>query len=358
MNLLIIIVVILLVCAIAIMIASLQVYKKQLDNRKIQDADIENKDIYEKIFNQTPFYYFLIDADINVVLTNYFILNPNAPHSSSSILGNVLGCKNGCDAGLCGTSSFCKSCLIRASLKRAFINKKNFMDLEANMTIYDKRKEPMDIDVSVSGTLFNYKDEEMQLVCIRDITLYKSVQRRLLSLEYKGNFLKRRENIIQRLTNATTEDVLKGEILKLFKYNGDLEERMRSILNAIDIDSNTLLPSIEVLCNDDEQYSKLEEHLNHKYRLIRGKTIEDDILIFLNTDIAAIIITPDIDFQEASRFVDAIRNTTQDVPVIRLLNIGDSIAGNYTKLLYNPVKAKDWDDLLKNLQIEKEMNIK
>lgn len=339
------------------LILFLSVRKMKLRIVNEGDESIEGGDIYKTIFQKTPFSYFLIDSNVCVQLTNYYVQNPKARVTAINILGNVLSCKNACDAGRCGESELCKHCMIRASITRAFSRKNDFKDVEASMTLYDKQGMPFDIDVSVSGTFFKQKEDQKMLICVRDITLYKSVQRRLLSLEYQGNFMKRKAGIVQRLTQASNEIELRGELLKILNYRGNLQEEMKNLRDAIDISSYSLLPSIEVVCNDDAVYDTISRYLNNRYQLYRGKALEDNIVIFLNNRIDAIIVTADVDFKEASLFVSAIKSTKQEIPVLRLLNVGDSMAGEYTKIIYNPLAPTVLDDVLKNLQIASEIEI-
>lgn len=335
------------------------VSKRKMKLKTVSDGENagEGADIYKTIFQETPFFYFLINSDVRVQLTNYFIQNPKARVPAINILGNVLSCKNACDAGKCGEGELCKHCMIRASITRAFSQKDNFKDVEASMTLYDKQGIPYDIDVSVSGSFFKQDDNQKMLICVRDITLYKSVQRRLLILEYQGNFMKRKAGIVQRLARASNEMELRDELLNILEYKGNLKEEMKSLRDAIDISSYSLLPSIEIVCHDDGVYDTISCYLNNRYQLYRGKTLEENIVIFLNHRIDAIIITADVDFNEASLFVAAIKSTKQDIPILRLLNAGESMAGEFTKIIYNPLTPSALDDELKDLQIANEMEI-
>lgn len=322
------------------------------------DANINKFDIYRTIFDNSPFYYFLINSKVEVLLTNYYTLNPKAPDSAVKVLGNVLSCKNACDSGHCGTSPNCKFCMIRANLVNAFQTGRNFKNVETSLNIYENDGSLNKIDVNVTGTMLNINNKKLQLVSVNDITIYKSSQRRLLSMEYQRNFIKRRAAIVQRLANASNEEELKYELKKIFHFKSNLKEEMEKLINITEVDSHTLLQNVEIACSDDDKYKVLKDYLRNKCQTFQAKTIEEQITLYLNKHIDTVIITSDIDFNDANNFVSAIRCTNDNIPILRILNVGDNIAGEYTKILFNPITPIQLNEELKNLSIKREIDIK
>jgi hypothetical protein len=95
---------------------------------------------------------FLISEDFRVKATNYHKITSRAddqPH----VLGNVLHCKNGCDAGCCGTGLKCKSCPLRLVITNSFRHQRNVEGMEATMELYDEEYKKEKVDVKVDGEL-------------------------------------------------------------------------------------------------------------------------------------------------------------------------------------------------------------
>ena len=63
--------------------------------------------INDCIFRNVAAYLLLIDPDFNVLQTNYRSTTGTAPKAAPPKVGNQLRCKNGEDAGICGTHELC-----------------------------------------------------------------------------------------------------------------------------------------------------------------------------------------------------------------------------------------------------------
>ena len=63
--------------------------------------------INDCIFRNVAAYLLLIDPDFNVLQTNYRSATGTAPKAVPPKVGNLLRCRNGEDAGVCGTHELC-----------------------------------------------------------------------------------------------------------------------------------------------------------------------------------------------------------------------------------------------------------
>lgn len=113
----------------------------------------ENERISAELLCNVAAYILLIDSDFNVLKTNYYALTGSHPDDNTPKVGNLLRCKNGEDAGECGTHALCATCPVRAAIEQTFLSKQNFSGLETPMTLYTSadRTESVDCLVSVAG---------------------------------------------------------------------------------------------------------------------------------------------------------------------------------------------------------------
>ena len=72
--------------------------------------------INDHIFRNVAAYLLLVDPDFNVLRTNYYSATGAAPKAVPPKVGNLLRCKNGEDAGVCGTHELCADCPVRAAI--------------------------------------------------------------------------------------------------------------------------------------------------------------------------------------------------------------------------------------------------
>lgn len=107
----------------------------------------------EDIRRKSDDYVFLINPELKVQDSNYHALRPQMSDDGPHYLGNVLHCKNGCDSGLCGSSSLCTSCPVRYVIKNSFRDRRDFSNVEATMELYDEKHDVQSVDVTVSGEL-------------------------------------------------------------------------------------------------------------------------------------------------------------------------------------------------------------
>lgn len=140
-----------------------------------------NKDFSDAILRNIDAYIVLANRNFLVEKTNYYSLNSEKDDCVLHRVGELLRCKNALDSGACGTHENCKSCPVRASIKRCFREKNSFSRLEAPMRLYlsDDTDNYVDCVVSVSGAYMVQNRDEKVLLTVRDITRLKKVQEEL-----------------------------------------------------------------------------------------------------------------------------------------------------------------------------------
>ena len=140
-----------------------------------------NKDFSDAILRNIDAYIVLANRNFLVEKTNYYSLNREKDDCVLHRVGELLRCKNALDSGACGTHENCKSCPVRASIERCFLEKNSFSPLEAPMRLYlsDDTGDYVDCVVSVSGAYMVQNRDEKVLLTVRDITRLKKVQEEL-----------------------------------------------------------------------------------------------------------------------------------------------------------------------------------
>lgn len=140
-----------------------------------------NKDFSDAILRNIDAYIVLANRNFLVEKTNYYSLNSEKDDCVLHRVGELLRCKNALDSGACGTHENCKSCPVRASIERCFLEKNSFSRLEAPMRLYlsDDTDNYVDCVVSVSGAYMVQNRDEKVLLTVRDITRLKKVQEEL-----------------------------------------------------------------------------------------------------------------------------------------------------------------------------------
>ena len=135
--------------------------------------------INDCIFRNVAAYLLLIDPDFNVLQTNYRSATGTAPQAVPPKVGNLLRCRNGEDAGVCGTHELCADCPVRAAITGVFRTKKGFSGLEVPMVLYtsDDRTATVDCDVSVAGNFLTVAGQPRVVLTVSDISAQKRTQR-------------------------------------------------------------------------------------------------------------------------------------------------------------------------------------
>lgn len=233
-------------------------------------------DITELIFRHIDVYVLLVDRDFNVRRTNYYDLTGTTEAARAPKVGNLLHCKNGTDAGECGTHELCESCPVRAAIGQAFGSKRNFSGLEAPLTLYtsEDRSQKVDCEVSVTGIYLRIEEEPYLLLTIHDITADKRIRRELTearmraeeSDRMKSFFLANTSHELRTPLNAIVgfSDLLIAEdsaeirqqYARIIHTNNDLLlQLVNDILDLSKIEAGTL----EYRYSDEELNAVMEE---------------------------------------------------------------------------------------------------
>lgn len=138
-----------------------------------------NCQLADYIFRNVDAYVILIDKNFNVLKTNYYIQTNQRERVASIKVGDLLRCRNGADAGECGTHEQCSSCLLRRAIAEAFRDKKDFHKLTTSLSIYttDNRQLVAKCDVSVTGSYIHQHNQI--LLTVHDISDIRQIQREL-----------------------------------------------------------------------------------------------------------------------------------------------------------------------------------
>lgn len=138
--------------------------------------------IAEYVFRNVDAYVLLIDKDFNVLKTNYYIQTNKPKETTLPKIGNLLRCRNGMDAGQCGTHELCASCPLRQVITEGFRDQRDFHRLHTSLKVYAPGNQQVtsQCDVSVTGSYINLpKGQEQMLLTIHDITDIQRIQREL-----------------------------------------------------------------------------------------------------------------------------------------------------------------------------------
>lgn len=251
-----------------------------------------SRSVGEVVLRNIDAYVLLIDSDFNVRWTNYYLLNDRKPGRKRLKVGNLLRCKNGEDAGCCGTHEMCADCPVRKAIGGAFRDRRNFSGLEAPMTLYtaDDPTATVDCEVRVTGNLVYPEGQERLLLTVSDITGHKRIERELTEARIRAEESDRMKSLFLANTSHELRTPLnailgfsellaadpppeeKADYVRIIRTNSEmLLQLVRDILDLSKIEAGTL----EYVYGEEELNTVCEE-LKGIYRLKRpaGSTVE------------------------------------------------------------------------------------
>ncbi len=169
--------IILLVILISIVLLIYSIFqcqqKKELACRlsKENEALEKAEKLTDALFRTAHAYIVLIDADFVVLKTNYYTLTDTIAALDKKRLGDLLHCSNAmCSPGGCGTSEMCQLCPIRQAIQRTLDTHTDFRHLRTSLDILDGEKDPVRLEVSISGSYFPIDGNPGAVLTIYDIT--------------------------------------------------------------------------------------------------------------------------------------------------------------------------------------------
>ena len=215
------------------------------------------KEFSDTILYNVDAYIILVDRNFLVEKTNYYNLNNTSEGQVLRKVGELLRCKNGLDAGACGSHENCKVCPVRNSIEKCFREKGHFSPLETPMRLYmsEKMDNYVDCIVCVSGTYLQLDQDDKVLLTVRDVTRQKKILDELeearrnaeLAGEQKTAFL---ANMSHEICTPLNAIVGFSEIIAVTEN----EEEKLQYLEIIQKNSNLLLQ----LINDILDLSRIE----------------------------------------------------------------------------------------------------
>src|SRR5574344_1617020 len=306
-------------------------------------------------------YAFLVNENVGVEQTNYYALNPDAKHDQPLILGNVLRCKNGCDAGLCGTSPFCSRCTIRQHISKAFQTGTSFSNVESHMQLYT----PNHNVVEQAKTLENLYLEEKEKSLLDVKRLRGHLVRIVSNISSPFNTL---NGYVNMFKTAKTEDERQNSAQFIGTQSSFIKKWFDEFFNADVIkDINDMSPnnsfsgiqgmslSVVALVTDDKRLpGVVSDYTHNKYCITVFKKVE--MIIRSSSTIAAVIL--DISFERNGLAVAELRLSYPQIPIIIIADIENCsealIKDNY---VYYIRKSFTQQELLRSLDVVKVSSI-
>ena len=214
--------------------------------------------INDCIFRNVAAYLLLIDPDFNVLQTNYRSATGTAPKAVPPKVGNLLRCRNGEDAGVCGTHELCADCPVRAAITGVFRTKKGFSGLEVPMVLYtsDDRTATVDCDVSVAGNFLTVAGQPRVVLTVSDISAQKRTQRELEKARVRAEESDRMKSLFLANMSHEIRTPLNAIVgFSSLMQNEQLSQEERAEYCAIVVNNSEMLLT---LLNDILDISSLE----------------------------------------------------------------------------------------------------
>ena len=138
----------------------------------MQNSLFANSDFILKVFDSLPTPLFIVDEDVRVHHFNPAAVSTFGPDFKDIYLqrgGEVLHCLHSTEnPDGCGHSEFCKSCVIRNSVRSAFQLEKVYREkTRMDIVTGENRTE---VDLLITASLFVYGKEPYVVLVLEDIT--------------------------------------------------------------------------------------------------------------------------------------------------------------------------------------------
>ena len=242
--------------------------------RHIRVSNSVNNDIFRSMAS----YVMLADPDFNVLKTNYYNMTGTTPKAVPPKVGNLLHCKNGEDAGTCGTHDLCADCPVRSAIAGAFRAKAGFSGIEAPMILYtsDDRTQSIECDVLISGNYIRLGGggKPHMVLTVNDITAQKNTQRQLEKARLRAEEADRMKTLFLANTSHELRTPLNAIVgfSELLASDPSAEER-QEYLRIIRTNNELLLQ----LVSDILDLSKIEAgELEYEYSDVELNTIMEE----------------------------------------------------------------------------------
>jgi hypothetical protein len=138
----------------------------------MQDKLFVDSDFILKVFDSLPSPLLIVDADVRVHHFNAAAVSAFGRELENIYLqrgGEVLHCLHTADDPKgCGHSEYCKSCVIRNSVRSAFQSEKVYRE-RSKMDVFHGGK-TIEVDLLITASPFVYKEESYVALVLEDIT--------------------------------------------------------------------------------------------------------------------------------------------------------------------------------------------
>ena len=337
------------------------------------------------MFDNMQSYVFLIDSGVNVKHTNYYQLNPDAPKDQPLIFGNVLRCKNGCDAGLCGKSPYCAQCTIREHITNALRMRIDFKNLETHMHIYTTSHNVVETDVVVDGKYVEMNDGSYMVIDVKDITSTKTLQRlyheeKLKSQRDNKRYLSLISKIIDNISspfntlsgyinmffNAKTSEELENSVKfigtqSIFIKNWIEDFVSHDIMGQIKPDSinsntkfksndvQTILPKLLVATTNEELFNKIKDYTTNKFS-VEMKQSDIDLAVDAVALFNVFAVIVDLPKDRTYNLINTLHRIKPKLPILILTDMITEKKNNGTYTIYIDNKFNQ-TDLINSLNV-------
>lgn|SRR5574344_682333 len=342
------------------------------------------------IFNNLHSYAFLINDSVGVEQTNYYALNPDAKNDQPLILGNVLRCKNGCDAGCCGTSPNCAACTIRSHIIKALQTKTGFANVETHMQLYTPNHNVVEADVNVGGTYVEIQNRPHLVIDVKDITPMKTLQRMYLeekqklqveTSHYRAVIIKMIKDIsapvntiinyFKLFSSAKTEQEREGfakfidnqgrsfktRFEKFFSEDmniksDEVDSLNLKVLKDLDITINNVLPIIYFGTSNDIYFAKIKDYLKNIFNVVQVYDVYKLVANASGNIKVNAVIIEDAFNESLDNVVSAIEGVNNNLPIIVLAKSKENI-GKHGKNVFCFDKNINQTDFIQNIELIK-----
>lgn len=279
-NMIVILIALLLAAVIALAITEYKKYRTNLNNNMLLSVIMYN----------ISSYVFLIDDKLRVKQTNYYALNNIKEKGPVKLLGNVLGCENGVEAGECGKHSRCRECVLRYTINKTFANKGEFSDIETTMRLYNGEKSPVNVDVNVSGRYTTVNDKPHMVIGVANITEDKKLMRCLLH------------------ENSETE--------RIVMENTDNESRLSKLSHAVGIGKE--MPKVLFDTQNIGRFNRVAALLDKRCKVVYGEDADEAVEKSKKSSLYkyTAIMLDDTFIYSNSKIIENIMQVNTSIPII------------------------------------------
>jgi PAS domain-containing protein len=138
---------------------------------RIAVTEMSQEVLLRQLLDAMPSFVFVVDRDVSILDYNAAagaLLRKGREHVLHRRAGDVLHCLHSTDAAEgCGRGYFCKTCLVRASVKEAFEGRRSVRRRVRMELVAEGKTNALDILLTASP--FSYRGHEMAVLVLEDL---------------------------------------------------------------------------------------------------------------------------------------------------------------------------------------------